>query len=164
MIAPTTTATDRSANRIEEQVRLPQPPARVWRALTDPVELGTWFGANLTGATIAVGAHVLGHMTHTGYEHVMLDLKIEEMVPPRRFAWRWHPHAIEANVDYAGEARTLVEFTLEPTPDGGTLLRVVESGFDKLPADRRATALLGNTKGWTGQLTKRLPAFLASAA
>jgi hypothetical protein len=66
-------------------------------------------------------------------------------------------------MDYSGEARTLVEFLLEPTPDGGTLLRVVESGFEAIPSPRRAIALLGVTSGWTGQLQKRLPAYLASA-
>jgi uncharacterized protein YndB with AHSA1/START domain len=150
------------ADRIEEQVRLPQPRARVWRALTDPTELGAWFGADLTGATIAPGAHVRGSLTHKGYEHVMLDVIVEEMVPERRFSWRWHPHAVDAS-DYTGEARTLVEFTLESTADGGTLLRVVESGFDALPPSRRATAFLGNSKGWAGQLQKRIPAYLASA-
>ena len=164
MTAPTTNATDRSADRIEEQVRLPQPPARVWRALTDPAELGAWFGADLTGATIAPGATVLGRITHPGYEHLMFDVTVEEMVPERRFAWRWHPHAIDPGADYSAEPRTLVTFTLEATPDGGTLLRVVESGFDALPPSRRATALLGNSKGWSGQLHKRLPAYLGSVA
>lgn len=158
------TDTPATTDHIEEQVRLPQPPARVWRALTDPAELGAWFGADLTGATIAPGAHVLGRLTHPGYEHVMLDLHIAEMEAERRFAWRWHPNATDASVDHATEPRTLVTFTLEDTPDGGTLLRVVESGFDAVAAARRATARLGNSKGWTGQLHKRLPAYLAAAA
>lgn len=163
MIAPTTNAADHGTDRIDEQVRLSHPPARVWRALTDPAELGAWFGADLTGVTIAPGAHVRGRLTHKGYEHVMLDLIIEEMVTERRFSWRWHPHAIDGSVDYTGETRTLVEFTLEGTPDGGSLLRVVESGFDALPPSRRAPAFLGNSKGWAGQLQKRIPAHLASA-
>ncbi|MDQ2668937.1 MAG: SRPBCC family protein [Gemmatimonadota bacterium] len=164
MIAPTTNAADQNTDRITEAVRLPQPPARVWRALTDPAELGAWFGADLTSATIAPGARVRGSLTHKGYEHVMLDVIIEEMVPERRFSWRWHPHALDGSIDYAAEARTLVEFTLEGTADGGTLLRVVESGFDALSSPRRATAFLGNSKGWVGQLQKRIPAYLASAS
>ncbi len=168
MIAPTPSATENSAehaaDRVEEQVHLPQPPARVWRALTDPAELGAWFGADLAGATMAPGAHVRGNLTHKGFEHILLDVLIVEMVPERRFSWRWHPHAIENGVDYSQEARTLVEFTLEGTPEGGTLLRVVETGFEALPASRRATAFLGNGKGWTAQLQKRNPAYHASAA
>jgi uncharacterized protein YndB with AHSA1/START domain len=159
----TTTTPTSSSDRIEEQVRLQAPRARVWRALTNADELGAWFGANLAGATIAPGAHVVGRITHPGYEHVTFDVTIEEMVPERRFAWRWHPHALDPAVDYSAEPRTLVTFTLEDAPEGGTLLRVAESGFDALPAARRATAFLGNSNGWRGQLQKRLPAYLASA-
>lgn len=158
----TTTPTS-SSDRIEEQVVLDAPRARVWRALTTADELGAWFGANLAGATIAPGARVTGHITSPGYEHVVFDVTIEELVPERRFAWRWHPAAIEPGVDYSAEPRTLVTFTLEDAADGGTLLRVVESGFDALPEARRATAFLGNSKGWRGQLQKRLPAYLAAA-
>ena len=151
-----------SSDRVEEQVLLQASRARVWRALTTPEELGAWFGVNLTGQAITPGAHVVGHFTIPGFEHVKFDVIIEEIVPERRFAWRWHPHAIEATVDYSGEPRTLVRFTLEDAP-GGTLLRVVETGFDALPAARRMPAFLGNSSGWRGQLQKRLPAYLASA-
>ena len=74
------------------------------------------------------------------------------MVHERRFAWRWHPHAVDSAVDYSTESRTLVTFTLEDSPDGGTLLRVVETGFDALPASRRAAAFAGVSSGWRGQL------------
>ena len=160
----TTMATEMtSTDRIEEQVLLHAPRTRVWRALTNPDELAAWFGVKLTGATIAPGSHVLGKMAFPGYEHVAFDVIIDEMVAERRFAWRWHPNALDASVDYSGEPRTLVTFTLEDAPNGETLLRVVESGFDALPASRRNAAFLGNSKGWVGQLQKRLPAFLASA-
>ena len=160
MSTSTITAVDPSTDRIEEQARLKQSPERVWRALTNPEELGTWFGAKLDARTIRPGDNVRGQVTHPGYEHVPMDLIIEEMVPERRFSWRWHPHNTEKGVDYSNEPRTLVEFILEPTPDGGTLLRVVESGFSALPAARRAIAFPGNTNGWKGQLQKRLPKYL----
>jgi uncharacterized protein YndB with AHSA1/START domain len=159
----TTTTPATSNDRVEEQVLLHAPRARVWRALTNAEELGAWFGVNLTGAAIAPGAQVAGHFTIPGHEHLRFDVTIEEMVPERRFAWRWHPHAIDPAVDYSAEPRTLVTFTLEDAPHGGTLLRVVESGFDALPAARRTAAFLGNSSGWRGQLQKRLPAYLASA-
>jgi len=163
--SPTTPTMDAAAatDRIEEQVRIHAPRARVWRALTNPDELGAWFGANIAGATIEPGAHVVGRITIPGYEHVPFDIVIAEMEPERRFAWRWHPHALDPSVDYSAEPRTLVAFTLEDAPDGGTLLRVVESGFAALPADRRVPAFAGNTSGWRGQLQKRLPAYLAAA-
>lgn len=152
-----------SSDRIEEEVLLLAPRARVWRALTNPDELGAWFGVNLSGATFVPGARVIGQVTIPGYEHIPFDVIIDEMVPERVFAWRWHPNPIERDVDYSAEQRTLVRFTLEESPQVGTVLRVVESGFDELPESRRAAALLGNTNGWRGQLQKRLPAYLASA-
>lgn len=160
----TTMTTDMtSTDQIEEQVLLHAPRARVWRALTNPDELAAWFGVKLSGATIAPGAHVLGKMAFPGYEHVAFDIIIDEMLSERRFAWRWHPNALDASIDYSAEPRTLVTFTLEDAPNGETLLRVVESGFDALPASRRAAAFLGNSNGWRGQLQKRLPSYLASA-
>ena len=158
MTTPTT-----YSDRIEEQVLLHAPRARVWRALTNADELGAWFGVNLAGATIAPGAQVVGRITIPGYEHITFEVTIVEMVPERRFAWRWHPNAVDLTVDYSADARTLVTFTLEDAPNGDTLLRVVESGFDALPAARRTAAFLGNSSGWRGQLQKRLPAFLAGA-
>ena len=152
-----------TSDRIEEQVTFTAPRARVWRALTDASELGSWFGMDISGATITPGAHVKGNFLFPGFEHVVFDAIIEEMVPEQRFAWRWHPHAVEKGVDYSGERRTLVEFTLEDTREGGTLLRVVESGFDAIPASRRSAAFLGNSSGWTSQLQKRLVEYLASA-
>jgi hypothetical protein len=55
-----------------------------------------------------------------------------------------------ANVDYSAEPMTLVTFELAEAP-GGTQLRIVESGFDAIPAARRATARLKNDEGWTEQ-------------
>ena len=160
--SPTTPTASAINDQIEEQVLLQSPRARVWRALTSPDELGAWFGVNLAGATIAPGAHVTGYMTIPNYEHVRFDVLIEEMVPERRFAWRWHPFAVERGVDYSAEPRTLVAFTLEDAPDGGTLLRVVESGFDAIPVERRAAAFLADSNGWRSQLHKRLTAYLAA--
>lgn len=159
----TTSTTMQATDHIEEQVLLSAPRARVWRALTSADELGAWFGARLAGQPIAPGARVVGPIALPGYEHLTFDAIIDEMVPQSRFAWRWHPHAIDAAVDYSAESRTLVTFTLEDAPDGGTLLRIVESGFDALPTARRAAAFLGNSSGWRGQLQKRLPAYLSAA-
>ena len=158
----TTSATPMSSDRIEEQVRLPAPRTRVWRALTTADELGAWFGMNLAGATIAPGAHVTGPFTIPGHEHFTFDVIIDEVVPERRFSWRWHPNAVDPAVNLTTEPRTLVAFILEDTPEGGTLLRVVESGFDALSSARRAAALLGNSRGWATQLHTRLPGYLAA--
>ena len=139
-----------SSDRIEKQILLQAPRARVWQALTDAGQFGTWFRAKLdTG--FAVGQRTLGHITHPGYEHLRFEVTVERMEPEQLFALRWHPYAIDPKVDYSGEPTTLVEFKLAETADG-TLLTVVESGFDQLPPGRREEAFRMNSQGWAIQM------------
>ena len=139
-----------SSDRIERQILLRAPRARVWQALTDSEQFGTWFRAKLdTG--FAVGQRTLGHITHPGYEHLRFEVTVERMEPEQLFALRWHPYAIDPKVDYSGEPTTLVEFKLAPTSDG-TLLTVVESGFEQLPPGRREEAFRMNSQGWAIQM------------
>jgi len=137
-------------DRIEKQVLLRAPRSRVWQALTETREFSQWFGVTLTG-TFAPGARLRGQITHPGYEHLTLELTVERVEPERLFSWRWHPNAIDPAADYSAEPTTLVVFELEEV-DGGTLLTVVESGFDRLPAARREQAYSGNDGGWTMQM------------
>jgi hypothetical protein len=58
---------------------------------------------------------------------------------------------VDTPVDYSQEPTTLVEFRLEKTASG-TLLVLTESGFDKLPGDRRLEAFRRNDGGWTEQM------------
>ena len=80
-----------------------------------------------------------------------LEITIEKMEPERLFSWRWHPNAVDPKRDYSKDPTTLVVFTLEAA-EGGTLLTVVESGFEKVPSAYRATAFRSNGEGWTGQM------------
>jgi uncharacterized protein YndB with AHSA1/START domain len=139
-----------STDRIEKRVVLRAPRTRVWRALTNAAEFGTWFRVKLEGA-IAEGQSVRGRLSIPGYEHVTLEMLVERIEPERYFSYRWHPYAVDPAVDYSSEPTTLVEFTLEET-DGGTALTIVESGFDRLPLARRAEAFRMNDNGWTGQI------------
>ena len=139
-----------STDRIEKKVHLKAPRARVWKALTDAEEFGRWFGVKLEGPFVP-GERARGRITHPGYEHVTMEIVVDRMEPEHTFAWRWHPAAVEPDVDYASEPMTVVAFTLEEQ-DGGTLLTVVESGFDAVPMTRRQTALRLNTEGWEGQM------------
>src|SRR5262249_49511325 len=140
-----TTTTD----RIEKQVRLRHPRSKVWLALTDSKEFGKWFGAVFKDA-FAPGARVSGKITHKGYEHMTMDITIERMEPQRLFSWRWHPGAAEPGESFASEPETTVVFELAEVP-GGTLLTVVESGFDQIPLARRARALKDNEGGGPAQ-------------
>ncbi len=127
-----------STDRVEKRIVLRAPRARVWLALSDAEQFGAWFGMKLNGR-FAPGARVQGQVLHPGYEHVKLDLTIERMEPERLLSWRWHPHAIDAKVDYSAEPATLVVFELADAPEG-TLLTVAESGFDAIPLPRRLEA------------------------
>jgi uncharacterized protein YndB with AHSA1/START domain len=147
-------------DRIEKRVLLRAPRSRVWRALSDSKEFGAWFGVVLEGPFVP-GATVQGKVTYPGYEHLEFELAIEKMEPERLLSWRWHPAAIEAGVDYSKEPTTLVVFELEEK-GGGTLLTVVESGFDRVPAARRAKAFRMNEEGW-GKQMKNVEQHLANA-
>jgi hypothetical protein len=65
-------------------------------------------------------------------------------------------------VDFTKEEPTLVEFRLQPIA-GGTLLTVTESGFDKIPSDRRAEAFRRNDGGWAQQM-KNIQAYVSKTS
>jgi uncharacterized protein YndB with AHSA1/START domain len=140
-----------STDRIERKILLKAPLSRVWRALSDAKEFGDWFGVDFKGKSFVAGQSVQGNVTYPGYEHIVMEVFIERVVPERLLSWRWHPAAIDPAVDYSQELPTLVVFEIEES-DGGVLLSVVESGFDKIPPARRAAAFRMNTSGWDGQM------------
>ena len=137
-------------DRVEKRIELKAPVARVWRALTDYREFGEWFRVKLDGPFVA-GEVSRGHITYPGYEHLQWEAVVKAMEPERLFSFTWHPYAIDPKVDYSAEPQTLVEFRLEKTAEG-TLLTVTESGFDKIPAGRRAEAFRMNESGWAQQM------------
>jgi uncharacterized protein YndB with AHSA1/START domain len=157
-----------STDRIEKKILLRAPRQRVWRALTDSTEFGTWFGVKFEGP-FTPGASMRGVIVPTKvnaevakaqkpYEGKPFDITIEQMEPERLFSFRWHPFAVEPGVDYSAEPTTLVEFTLEETPDG-VMLTVTESGFDQIPLARRAKAFTANEQGW-GMVVKLVEEYL----
>ena len=140
-----------STDRIERSVHIKAPRSRVWRALSDAEQFGAWFGAALKGQTFAVGQRVQAPMTIAGHEHVPFDVIVERLEPENLMAYRWHPRTDDS--DYSKEERTLVTFTLQDV-EGGTLLTVVETGFDKIPPARRMDAFRCNSRGWEFQLQR----------
>lgn len=141
-----TTGTD----RIERQIELNAPPARVWRALTDHKEFGQWFRVDLE-TPFVLGKATRGRLRYPGYEHIIMEVVVQKMEHDRLFSFHWHPYAVDPSVDYSAEPPTLVEFTLHPTP-AGTLLTVTESGFDAIPVERRDEAYRMNSGGWAAQM------------
>ncbi|RYZ90625.1 MAG: vanillate O-demethylase oxidoreductase VanB [Moraxellaceae bacterium] len=141
-------------NSIERSILINSPRARVWRALSTPEEFGQWFGVDLKGQTFAQGQRARGLMNPEtcGHENLWLDIVVDRIEPQNLFSYRWHPFAVVSTVDYSLEHPTLVIFTLEDAPGNSTLLNVVESGFDQVPAHRRMEAFRMHTGGWEAQL------------
>jgi uncharacterized protein YndB with AHSA1/START domain len=139
-----------STDRIEKEIVMRAPRSRVWRALTDAREFGRWFRADIKDDFVA-GRPARGRITHPGYEHIAFEVEVERVEPERLFSFRWHPYAIDPKTDYSKEPTTLVVFELDEVP-GGTRLRVTESGFDQIPAERRSEAFRMNSGGWEGQV------------
>src|SRR5690606_4648368 len=139
-----------STDRIEKTVDIRAGIDRVWRALTDHEEFGSWFQVKIEGPFI-VGTRSLGRTTYPGFEHVRWEAFIKDMRAPDYFAFTWHPYAVDPDTDYSSEPPTLVEFRLQPI-ETGTRLTVTESGFDALPAERKPIALRMNNGGWEEQV------------
>jgi uncharacterized protein YndB with AHSA1/START domain len=156
-------------DRIEKEVLLKAPLDRVWRAISDADEFGRWFGARFDGPFVP-GTSVTGTITPTAVDEDVAKAQqpyagqadtwqIVAVDPQRRLAFRWHPFGVEDGIDYSKEPTTLVEFTLEDTSDG-VLLRIVESGFEAIPANRRQAAFESNSEGWSAQ-TELIRKYLA---
>lgn len=141
------------SDRIEKQLHLRAPRSCVFRALADAQEFGRWFGAQVDGAFVAGKTAHAKIVDPPGYEHLDFQMHIERIEPESVFAFRWHPYAVDPKVDYSHEQPTLCTFTLSDH-EGGTLLRLVESGFDGVPAGRRALAFRMNAEGWTEQMER----------
>jgi uncharacterized protein YndB with AHSA1/START domain len=139
-----------NTDRIEKRIELHASRSRVWRAIATAKEFGAWFRMNIDGE-FAEGGTVRGRITHPGYEHVTVDMLVERIEPERYVSYRWHPNAIDTQVDYSAEPTTLVEFILEET-EGGTAVTIIESGFDRIPLARRDEAFRMNDNGWAGQI------------
>jgi uncharacterized protein YndB with AHSA1/START domain len=148
-------------DRLEKRMVLRAPRERVWRAISEARQFGTWFGVELDGE-FSAGTRLTGRIAPTKvdlevaklqqpYVGFAIEFHIERIEPMSLFSFRWHPYAIELDTDYAAEPTTLVEFRLEEVAQG-TLLTISESGFSRIPLERRARAFTSNEGGWTHQL------------
>ena len=161
-----------STDRIEKSVVLRAPRERVWRAISDSKQFGSWFGVEFDEPFVA-GKSIVGKMVTTSvdaevakrqesYKGHRFEFEVDRVEPMRLFSFRWHPFAMDSSVDYSNETPTLVAFVLEEV-QGGTRLTVTESGFDQIPIERRAKAFAANEGGWAAQM-KLVEKYLAMHA
>ena len=159
-------------DRIEKQVLLRAPLARVWSAISDSRQFGSWFGVKFNDP-FHPGRRIVGTITPTTadpkvaemqqpYEGMPFDITVDRIEPPRLLSFRWHPAAIDPKIDYSQEPTTLVVFELHEVPDG-VMLTVTETGFDQIPLSRRADAFRMNEGGWAAQMTL-IEKYLAKAS
>lgn len=138
---------------ITKTVEIAAPVERVWDALIDHEKFGAWFRVALD-QPFAVGGASTGHMTYPGYEDYRWEARVIAIEPMRRFSFEWPATGGDKQLMENGTRVaewTLVEFLLEPAGQG-TLLTVIESGFDKVPEPRRSNVMRSNDGGWTEQV------------
>ena len=149
-----------NSDRIEKEVLLKAPLDRVWRAISDADEFGRWFGVRFDGPFVA-GTSVIGTITPTTVDEDVAKAQephagkadawqIVAVEPQRRLAFRWHPFGVEDDIGLFGRADDAGGVHARRHADG-VLLRIVESGFDAIPAERRQSAFESNSEGWSAQ-------------
>ena len=124
---------------------LNEPPAEVWRALTDPKLLAKWLMENdihpVVGHRFNFRAKPMGDWDGVVYCEV---LEVEE---PNKLVYSWKGGS-DKNAEYGHRLDTIVTWTLTPTATGGTKLNLVHFGFE--PTDH-AFQIMG--QGWRSMIT-----------
>jgi len=77
-----------TADRIKKGIVLKAPSSRVWKAISDPAEFGTWFKVDMSGLTFEPGKPVQAKMTYPGYEGMPFEMVVDRIEPERLFSFR----------------------------------------------------------------------------
>jgi uncharacterized protein YndB with AHSA1/START domain len=134
------------------EVELPHPPAKVWRALTEPQLLEAWLMAS--DLQPAVGRRfTFKQEPMPGWDGIV-SCEVLELEPHRRLRYSWKSGSGPSGLD------TVVTWTLTPTPAGGTRLVLEHAGF--LPTNTFSRD--GAKQGWQHMLGEALPEVLAKTS
>lgn len=115
------TIADKTAQSQSESISfefdLHHSPAKVWRALTDPVLLGQWL-LPVVNLTLERGAAFMFKAPPQPDWDGKVNCRFVEIEAQRKLSWTW----------VVGDIDTVVTFTLTPSASG-TRLSLVQSGF-----------------------------------
>lgn len=133
-----------ATDRIDREITINAPVGRVWALVTEP---GWWVGE---GEDSGRERRREGGLDVIDSPYGSFPVRVETVEPKTYVAYRW-ASGFPGEVPAEGNS-TLVEFWLTEK-DGGTLVRVAESGFSSLAvADEVGNGSFeGNTKGWAQQ-------------
>lgn len=148
---------DRERFTVRRTIRIAAAVEKVWRAVAEPEHVSRWFGRIELDGT---GAGATGTMTF-GPDDV-IPLRIERIDEPRLISYRW------SNDDALGHrparlderTSTVFTFTLDEIGEG-TLLTVVETGFDR--TSDAAVNMEEHRAGWDLELDKLVASVEADA-
>jgi len=157
-------------DRIQKTIVLKCSLQEVWRAISEARQFSAWIGLS-DHSEFAPGALFTAKMAPTKfnaefarlqepYDGLQVKMTIDRIQPPCLFSFRFHPFAIDPNADYSKEPMNQVTFELKEVPSG-TTVTITETGFDRIPVERRAVAYEVNERAW-GLATKALESYLAT--
>ncbi len=160
-----------TVSEIRKRVVLRASRSRVWEALTDSEKFGSWFGCDFDAPFVA-GTRVHGRVVPTkvdpevakaqeAYAGMEFEVIVDRIEAMRVFSFRWHPGDEPPDSLNADAEMTTVTFELEDAGDG-VLLTITESGFDRVPLERRARVFELNDEGWAAQ-TRLIERYLSDA-
>jgi uncharacterized protein YndB with AHSA1/START domain len=148
---PTTTTPARGASMSDIRIvrDYPHPPAKVWRALTDPVLIALW-GMRPEGFAPVVGTRFKFVAKPQPGWRGFVECVVTEAREPLVLAYSW--------VGDDDGTTTNVTYTLEPHA-GGTRLTFLHTGFAGIGGFLLAKLMMG--PGWKKMLGTRIPEVLA---
>jgi len=135
-----------SAYAIERAIDIDAPVDVVWRTITEPDKIRTWFADAVELDARPNGEGTLRFRVDEP-DPLVVPITVVTVDRPRTFAYRWIPQPDR----HPGPGNAvLVTFTLEPDGDTRTRLRVVETGVDELdwPEAEKREYVKDHLEGW----------------
>ena len=124
---------------------VPQPPEKVWKALTTAELIGQWLMPN--DFEPVVGKRFTFKTRPIGDWDGVVQCEVLEIVPNRRlvYSWKGGADSNDSGSNYGSQLDSIVTWTLQPE-GSGTKLRMVHAGFRSPQNDFAYDAM---SPGWS---------------